>query len=68
MKLQATYVSADEFDGQYFQISFNTEGPEADLDLSAPFKPYLMAQTGPDEEVGHLVRGPLPLPIDDHVA
>jgi hypothetical protein len=44
MKLQATYVSADEFDDQYFQISFDTEDPGADLDLSAPLKPYLLIQ------------------------
>jgi hypothetical protein len=38
---QATYVSVGEFDGQYFQLSFDTEDPGADFDLSAPVKPYL---------------------------
>jgi hypothetical protein len=44
MKLQATYVSVDEFDGQYFEVSFDTEAPDADIDLSAPLKPYLLIQ------------------------
>ena len=44
MKLQATYVSVGEFDGQYFEVSFDREDPGADLDLSAPMKPYLLLQ------------------------
>ena len=44
MKFQATYVSISEFDDQYFGISFNTEDPGADLDLSAPMKPYVLLQ------------------------
>lgn len=44
MKLQAPYVSIDEFDGQYFQVSFDTEDPGADVDLSASIKPYLLIQ------------------------
>jgi hypothetical protein len=45
LKLQTTYVSVDELDGQYFQVSFRTEEPSADLDLSAPMKPpYLLIQ------------------------
>jgi hypothetical protein len=44
MKLDATHVSVDDFVDQYFQISFNTEDPDADLDLSAPLKPYLLIQ------------------------
>jgi hypothetical protein len=37
-------VSVDDFADQYFQISFDTEDPGADLDLSAPLKPYLLIQ------------------------
>jgi hypothetical protein len=44
MKLDATHVSVDDFVDQYFQISFHTEDPDADLDLSAPSKPYLLIQ------------------------
>ena len=44
MKLQATYVSVGEFDDQYFEVSFDTEDPGADLDLSAPMKPYVLLQ------------------------
>jgi len=40
LKLHATYVSASEFDAQYFEVSFDTEDPGADLDLSAPMKPH----------------------------
>jgi hypothetical protein len=52
MKLQATYVSADDFDDQYFQISFDTEDPDADLDLSAPLKPYLLIQRQFEDDAG----------------
>jgi hypothetical protein len=52
MKLQATYVSADDFDDQYFQISFDTEDPDADLDLSAPLKPYLLIQRQFEDDDG----------------
>jgi hypothetical protein len=52
MKLQATYVSADEFDDQYFQISFDTDDPDADLDLSAPLKPYLLIQSQFEDDDG----------------
>jgi hypothetical protein len=52
MKLQATYVSADEFDDQYSQISFDTEDPDADLDLSAPLKPYLLIQRQFEDDDG----------------
>ena len=44
MKLQATYVSVGDFDGRYFEVSFDSEDPGADLDLSAPMKPYLLLQ------------------------
>jgi hypothetical protein len=52
MKLQATYVSADEFDDQYFQISFDTEDPDDDPDLSAPLKPYLLIQRQFEDDDG----------------
>jgi hypothetical protein len=52
MKLQATYVSADEFDGQYFEVSFDTEDPDADIDLSAPLKPYLLIQRQFEDDDG----------------
>ena len=45
MKLQARYVSADEFDDQHFQISFDTENSDADFDLSTSLKPYLLIQS-----------------------
>ena len=44
MKLQAAYVSVGEFDDQYFGVSFDTADPTADLDLSAPMKPYVVLQ------------------------
>jgi hypothetical protein len=44
LKLQATYVSVGEFDDQYFEVSFDTEDPGADFDLSAPMKPYFLIQ------------------------
>ena len=44
MKLHATHVSVDDFGDQYFEISFDTEDPGADLDLSAPLKPYVLIQ------------------------
>jgi hypothetical protein len=52
MKLQATHVSADEFDDQYFEISFDTEAPDADLDLSAELKPYLLIQRQFEDDDG----------------
>jgi hypothetical protein len=52
MNLQATYVSADEFDGQYFEVSFDTEAPDADIDLSAPLKPYLLIQRQFEDDDG----------------
>ena len=52
MKLQATYVSTSEFDDQYFGVSFDTEDPGADLDLSAPMKPYLLIQRQFEDDDG----------------
>ena len=52
MKLQATYVSVGEFDDQYFEVSFDTEDPGADLDLSAPMKPYLLIQRQFEDDDG----------------
>jgi hypothetical protein len=52
LKLHATYVSADDFDDQYFQVSFDTEDPGADPDLSAPMKPYLLLQRQFEDDDG----------------
>ena len=52
MKLHAPYVSASDFDGLYFQVSFNTENPDADFDLSAPIRPYLLIQRQFEDEDG----------------
>jgi hypothetical protein len=52
LKLHATYVSVDDFADQYFQISFDTEDPDADLDLSAPLKPYLIIQRQFEDDDG----------------
>jgi hypothetical protein len=52
LKLQATYVSVGEFDDQYFEVSFDTEDPGADLDLSAPMKPYLLIQRQFEDDDG----------------
>ena len=52
MEVQATYVSVDEFDDQYFQISFDTEDPDAAVDLSAPLKPYLLIQRQFEDDDG----------------
>jgi hypothetical protein len=38
MKFQATYVSADDFDVQYFQISFDAEAPSSALEPLAFFE------------------------------
>jgi len=58
LKLHATYVSASEFDDQYFEVSFDTEDPGADLDLSAPMKPHLLIQRQfEDEDGGVCARG-----------
>ncbi|MGI9324889.1 MAG: hypothetical protein ACR2PZ_06690 [Pseudomonadales bacterium] len=42
--ISAKYVSVSEFDDQYYHVSFDTEDPGADIDLSAPLKPYLIVQ------------------------
>ena len=52
LKLQARYVSVGEFDDQYFQVSFDTEDPGADLDLSAPLKPYVLIQRQFEDDDG----------------
>ena len=44
MNLHASYVSVDDFDGLSFQVSFDTEDPDADFDLPAPGRPYLLIQ------------------------
>jgi hypothetical protein len=45
-------VSVDEFDDQYFQVSFDTEAPGADFDLLAPKKPYLLVQRQFEDDDG----------------
>jgi hypothetical protein len=52
MKLHAPYVSAGDFDGLYFQVIFDTESPDADFDLSAPIRPYLLIQRQFEDEDG----------------
>ena len=52
MKFHASYVSASDFDGLYFQVSFDTENPDADFDLSAPNRPYLLIQRQFEDEDG----------------
>ena len=52
MKFHAPYVSASDFDGLYFQVSFNTGNPDADFDLSAPIRPYLLIQRQFEDEDG----------------
>ena len=44
MKLKARYVSIDNFDDLYFQVSFENQDPAADYDPSAPIEPYLLLQ------------------------
>ena len=44
MKLHARYVSASDFDDQYFEVSFGTEHPAADYDPDAPMRPYVLLQ------------------------
>ena len=52
MKLHATHVSVSDFDDLYVQVSFDTEDPGADLDLSAPLKPYLLIQRQFEDDDG----------------
>ena len=52
MKFHAPYVSASNFDGLYFQVSFDTENPDTDFDLSAPNRPYLLIQRQFEDEDG----------------
>jgi hypothetical protein len=62
LKLHATYVSVDDFDDQYFEISFDTEDPGADFDLSAPLKPYLLIQRQFEDDMVASARRTPPLP------
>ena len=52
MKLHAPHVSASDFDGLYFQVIFDTESPDADFNLSAPIRPYLLIQRQFEDEDG----------------
>jgi hypothetical protein len=38
LKLEATYVSAEEFDDLYFHVSFGTNDPGADFDIQRQFE------------------------------
>jgi hypothetical protein len=44
MKLHSSYVSVFDFDDQYFEVSFDTQDPDDEIDLSAPLQPYLLIQ------------------------
>lgn len=52
MKFHAPYVSADDFDGLYFQVSFDTEDPAVDFDLPETDGPYLLIQRQFEDEDG----------------
>jgi len=52
MKLHAAYVSVADFDDLCFQVSFDTQDPAEDFDLSAPLQPYLLVQRQFDENDG----------------
>ena len=52
MNLHASYVSVDDFDGLYFQVSFYAEDPDADVDLTVPEAPYLLIQRQFEDEDG----------------
>ncbi len=52
MNLHAAYVSVDDFDGLYFQVSFYAEDPDADVDLTAPEGRYLLIQRQFEDEDG----------------
>ena len=52
MNLHASYVSVADFDDLVFQVSFDTEDPDADFDLHAPEGPYLLIQREFEDEDG----------------
>ena len=52
MNLHASYVSVADFDDLVFQVSFDTEDPDADFDLQAPEGPYLLIQREFEDEDG----------------
>ncbi len=52
MNLHASYVSVDDFDGLSFQVSFDTEAPDTDFNLSAPGRPYLLIQRQFEDDDG----------------
>jgi hypothetical protein len=52
MKLHASYVSVDGVDGLYFQVSFDTQAPDTDFDLSMPLQPYLLIQRQFEDDDG----------------
>jgi hypothetical protein len=52
MKLKARYVSIDNFDDLYFQVSFENQDPAADYDPSAATEPYLLLQRQFEDDHG----------------
>jgi hypothetical protein len=53
VKLHASYVSVHDFGGLHFQVSFDTEDPnaeDADFDPSALERPYLLIQRQFEDE------------------
>ena len=50
MKVNARYVSVDDFDDRYFQVSFLNQHPAADYDPSAPSEPYVLLQRQFEDE------------------
>ena len=52
MKLHARYVTASDFDDQYFEVSFGNEHPAADYDPDAPLQPYVLLQRQFEDDDG----------------
>jgi hypothetical protein len=65
MNRHAPYVSIADFDDQCFQVSFSTEDPGDDFDLSAPPGPLVVRRPQSDcrfatsSESGQMRRGQL---------
>ena len=52
MKLQAKHVSVGESGDEYFEVSFDSEAPTNDFDLSRPDRSYLIIQRQFEDEDG----------------
>ena len=53
MRFHAKHVSIGVSGGEYFQVSFDNEGPsDDDLDLPLPDQPYLLAQRQFEDDDG----------------